>query len=517
MDTLQLSPRPELAPLHHPWSHCITVGRAYELLRADLREHLLRLKQEFGYRFIRFHASFHDDVAVVHELPDGEIVYRWTQLDHIYDFLVEAGFDPIVEINPMPKALASGEESFFWYNMNISPPRSMTEWERFLQAYIEHTVERYGIATVRNWRFEVWNEPNLRKSFWAGTQEEYFELYASCARVIKGMHPDLRIGGPAGAGKDWNPDFIRYCQQHAVPFDFISFHVYPVGEADEALPPGMNIIDYLKDAKQRIHELAGEDMEVLITEWNSQTQDANKQTKWVGNESINRLIAGSLVCHMLYQSDDSSDAMGWWVASDVFEEGGPQVEVYGNRHQHYGMLSIDGVPKASYHAFSFMNRLRGERYLIEFPEGCPETRHGLVTDECSATRALFWNTFFPFQQEAEAWSFSFKMPVPASHQDRKEIRVAIAQVKQGQGSAFEAWQAMGAPANLSRIEQRALAAASEPQFDVRMQPVQDGSVELRLQLEVNEFVFVELGGDPAGNLAELSTEQTFLNDSLQLS
>lgn len=72
----------------------------------------MRLKKEFGYRFIRFHGSFHDDVAVVHKQPSGEIVYRWTQLDHIYDFLVESGFDPIVELNPMPSALASGDATF---------------------------------------------------------------------------------------------------------------------------------------------------------------------------------------------------------------------------------------------------------------------------------------------------------------------------------------------------------------------------------------------------------------------
>lgn len=517
MNTFHISPEPTLPALQHPWSQCITVGRAYELLRADLQEHLLKLKKEFGYRFIRFHASFHDDVAVVHQLPNGEIVYRWTQLDHIYDFLVEEGFDPIVEINPMPKALASGEDTFFWYNMNITPSASATEWERFLQAYIEHTVERYGIETVRKWRFEVWNEPNLRKSFWAGTQEEYFELYASCARVLKGLDAQLKVGGPAGAGQDWNPDFIRYCQQNRVPFDFVSFHVYPVGEADEVLPPGMNMVHYLKDAKQTIRDLAGEDTEILITEWNTQTQNAEKKTQWVGNESINRLIAGALVCHVLFESDDSSDAMGWWVASDVFEEGGPQVEAYGNRYQHYGMLTIDGLPKSSYYAFQFMNRMKGCRYPVTWDEERAATQNGFLTHEGAATRALFWNTWFPFQKEAEAWDLSFSMPIPPTHQKQKQIRVTIAKVTKGHGSAFEYWQSMGAPANLTVIEQRALEAASHPLYTSEMMDVVDGHVSLQLHLGINEFAFVEIGGDAAGNLAQLSAEQSGLNDSLQLS
>jgi len=516
MNAVTVSSHPSLPALRHPWSKCITVGRAYELLRADLQEHLLRLKKEFDYRFIRFHASFHDDVAVVHKLPDGQIVYRWTQLDHIYDFLVEAGFDPIVEINPMPKALASGDATFFWYKKNITPPASYEEWERFMQAYIEHTVERYGIERVRNWRFEVWNEPNLRNSFWTGTQEEYFELYASCARILKGFDSQLKIGGPAGAGFQWNGEFLHYCKTGNVPVDFVSYHVYPVDEADKQEPTGLHMVADLKQAKQEVLESGFGDLEILITEWNTQTQDGSKKVKWVGNESINRLIAGAMVCHFLHESDDCSDAMGWWVASDVFEEGGPQVEVYGNRHQHYGMLTMDGIPKSSYHAFSFMHRMRGKRYAVTLPEGILPTRNCIVTDEMSATRALIWNTWFPFQDDARDWDLSLELPLPSSRKDATEIRQTIAHVKKGHGSAFEAWQAMGAPANLTVIEQRALEAASHPQYTSTMVPVKHGRVSVSLNLGINEFAFLEIGGDDAGSLAELSIDQHALNDSLQL-
>lgn len=515
MDKIEITLDTLVEPLKHPWSKCITVGRAYELLRSDLRGHLMRLKKEFGYRFIRFHGSFHDDVAVVHKQPSGEIVYRWTQLDHIYDFLVEAGFDPIVELNPMPEALASGDTTFFWYKKNITPPASYSEWERFIQAYIEHTVERYGVETVRKWRFEVWNEPNLRNTFWTGTQADYFKLYESCARVIKGFDPELKVGGPAGAGNPWNVDFMNFCKDQDLPLDFISYHVYPVDEADQPEPIGLHMIGDMKRAKQQVLD-SGLDLEILITEWNTQTQNAEKKIKWVGNESINELIAGSMVCHFLHASDDLSDAMGWWVASDVFEEGGPQVESYSNRYQHYGMLTIDGLPKASYHAFSFMNRMRGKRYAVTLPDGLVPTQNFIATDELSATRAMVWNTWFPFQEEAKPWSLSFELPVPKSHANASEIRLTIAQVKKGRGSAFEYWQNMGAPANLTVVEQRALAAAAEPQYTSVMAPIVDGKVSVKLELAVNEFAFVETSGDAAGKLAGLSEDQSALDQALRL-
>jgi len=44
-----------------------------------------------------------------------------------------------------------------------------------IQGLVQHLVERYGYEEVRQWPFEVWNEPNC--GFWTGTQADYFTLY----------------------------------------------------------------------------------------------------------------------------------------------------------------------------------------------------------------------------------------------------------------------------------------------------------------------------------------------------
>jgi len=519
---MKIDPSVKLPALRHPWSKCIAVGRGYELLRADLQQHLRFLQQEFGYRNIRFHASFHDDMAVVQKLPDGEIVYRWTHLDHVYDFLVEAGFDPIVEINPMPAALASGDKTFFWYKMNITPPASYAQWEDFLQAYIEHTVERYGIERVRRWYFEVWNEPNLRDNFWTGTMEEYYQLYASCARVLKGFDPALRVGGPASAGSSELLPFLQWCKEHQAPVDFLSYHNYPQGEASvyqstEESPhePGMHFVEDTRQTKIDLAEQGYGYLPILMTEWSTLAHGPDWKAVWVGNEHINNLFAGAAVCHLAHGCDDSLDVMSWWVASDVFEEGGPQVEPYGTRFQYYGMLTVDGVPKSSYHAFKFLNRMRGERYAVALPEGSPATRGAIVTDEVSCTRALVWNCVFP-HVKGDAWEQVIELPISANLRSHKEVRVTIAQVREGQGSAYEYWKAMGSPANLTRLEQELLAAKAEPAYASSMLEVADGRVRVPLNLHVNEFAFIEVGGGPAGKAALKSEEQAALNEALMV-
>ena len=94
--------------LRMPWRNCIAVGRAYELLRHDVLDHLRFLQREIVYRYCRFHGIFHDDVAVAIRRPDGKLQYQCHHVDNIYDALLEMGLRPFVELNPMPAALASG-------------------------------------------------------------------------------------------------------------------------------------------------------------------------------------------------------------------------------------------------------------------------------------------------------------------------------------------------------------------------------------------------------------------------
>jgi hypothetical protein len=178
------------------------------------------------------------------------------------------------------------------------------------------------------------------------------------------------------------------------------------------------------------------------------------------------------------------------------------------------MLTIDGVPKASYHAFRFLNRMRGKRYEISLGEPCPSpTRGAIITDEISSTRALIWNCVFPYDQVAPLQQ-ELELPVPDALSTREHIRVTKALVKEGAGSAYEAWVDMGAPANLTRFEQEMLAACAEPAYESGMVPVKDGTVCCQICLNPNEFVFIEIGGDEKGKSYEPDEKQLALDQAL---
>ena len=89
--------------------------------------------------------------------------------------------------------------------------------------------------------------------FWAGTQQQYFDLYAATARAIKSVSPDYKVGGPATAGCGWVPEFIHFCDTNHAPVDFISTHTYGVesGYLDVTGTPGTAVPCSTEAAKNK--------------------------------------------------------------------------------------------------------------------------------------------------------------------------------------------------------------------------------------------------------------------------
>lgn len=58
------------------YNFCIGAGRANEGLRAEWQKHLQEIKNECGFRYIRFHGLLHDDMGVYKE-KKGKPVYNF--------------------------------------------------------------------------------------------------------------------------------------------------------------------------------------------------------------------------------------------------------------------------------------------------------------------------------------------------------------------------------------------------------------------------------------------------------
>lgn len=483
--------------LRMPWRNCIAVGRAYELLRKDLLDHLRFLQREIGYRYCRFHGIFHDDVGVAVRRPDGKLQCQWHQVDKIYDALLEIGLRPFVELNPMPAALASGTQTIFWWKMNVTPPRDYAEWEDLVYQFCLHLVERYGIGEVRQWYFEVWNEPNLG-GFWTGTKEDYWKLYDASARAVRRVDPQLRVGGPATSKANWVTDFIDHCAANDVPVDFVSTHLYPQDEyvqyqdrQGSPHEPGEFFADTIRATHDEVRRSKRPDLPIHWTEWNAMSTDSSKNVSWVDNPTNDSLFGASFIVKNMLALDTAADTLCWWVASDLFEEGAMPNGPFSCT---YGMLTIHGIPKASYHAFALLAKLRG-RIRSVTTNGAPTGCGAFATAMGDAGNVLLWNSPSMGAADPQAWRDTLRFPV-ATPERQQAITLRI---KAGAGSCWETWVAMGRPQNLSRTQESLLRAHAVPEHRLQTVQANAGSggvpyaVDLPVELLPGEVLYVELG------------------------
>jgi xylan 1,4-beta-xylosidase len=342
--------------LPHFWEHTVGSGHATLALRADWQAQMRRAHDELGFRHVRFHGILCDDVGTL--IAEGDtLFYSFFNADQIFDFLLSIGMKPFVELSFMPSYLASGGQTVFHYGANVSPPKDYARWATLIRKLVAHWAERYGLAEIRKWFFEVWNEPNL-DAFGSGKQDEYFKLYRYTAEAIKSVDGALKVGGPATAANAWVGDFIAFCAQNRLPADFISTHHYPTdsfgnpGDDTEA-QLSQSRRSVLRDETREVRRQAGE-RPVYYTEWctSSNPRDPMHDEPY----------AAAFIVKTILEANGLVQGYSYWVFSDIFEENYfPSVPFHGG----FGLLNIHGIAKPAYRAFELLHALGAEILPVE--------------------------------------------------------------------------------------------------------------------------------------------------------
>lgn len=344
------------APLTHFWEHTVGSCHAPTALRADWQAQLRRCHDELGFRYVRFHGLLSDHMGTLVRHKE-EFLYSFFNADQIMDFLLSIGMKPFVELSFMPKALASGEKTVFNYEASITPPRDCKQWGTLVSRLVSHWVDRYGARELREWFFEVWNEPNL-KEFWTGTQGDYFELYRNAAEAIKRVDSQLRVGGPATAKNEWVEEFLDFCEKNGLPADFVTTHHYPTdafgSETDDTEAQlAASRRSVLREQAQATRRRA-RGKPVYYTEWNTSSNPRDP----LHDEPY----AAAFVTKTVMEMSGLVEGYSFWTFSDIFDENYfPSVPFHGG----FGLLNLQGIPKPTYRAFELLHHLGTELLPVE--------------------------------------------------------------------------------------------------------------------------------------------------------
>jgi len=444
-ETIHVDLRAKGQPFPHFWEQMFGSGRAALALRESYRDDLREVRNFTDFKYVRFHAIFHDEVGVYDEDASGKPIYNFSYVDQIYDGLLKDGVRPFVELSFMPKKLAAKNDLHpFWYKPNVSPPKDYNLWGQLIEQFAKHLIARYGIDEVSQWYFEVWNEPNL--DFWAGTPKEqtYYQLYDTTARALKNVNPRLRIGGPATAQAAWADRFIQHTTENNVPVDFVSSHVYGNDSAkdvfgtDEKIPRTQMVCRAVKKVHDQIKASARPQLPLIWTEYNASYMNETDVT--------DSIYMGPWMADTIRQCDGLTDMMSYWTFSDVFEEQGVvKRPFYGG----YGLMAEDGLPKPAFNAFKMLHHL-GD---VRIPESADDI---LVTRRKDGSFVIaVWNLSAP---EASGEPKDVDLQFDSLKGNR---RATVYRLDADHGSLTNAYVAMGSPAHPTQAQIQALKAAAQ--------------------------------------------------------
>lgn len=434
---------------------CVGTGRMGLALQQEYQEQLKQVQALCGFRFIRGHGLFCDDMAIYSPYTDADGVeherYNFTYLDRVMDAYKAAGIRPYLELGFMPTKIASGTQTIFYWKGNTTPPADEEKWCRLVRATLRHLADRYGEQEVSTWPCEVWNEPNL-PGFWEhADRKAYLRLYEITSQAVKAELPNMKVGGPAicggGDSLEWVHDFLAFCRDKKLPLDMLTRHAY-MGETPERhgqyLYHTMSSTDDsmkpLQDTREIIDsfpEYAG--LPMHITEFNSSYHPFCP----IHDLPVN----AAYIAAFLSRVGEVADVASYWTFGDVFEEQGVPHSPF---HGGFGMMADQCIPKPTLWVFKWYSALTGTP--IAQSDSCVVTRRADGTVD-----AILWNLA---HSDTEPMTITLDLPADA----RRYMTVEL--VDEDHGNPASLWHAMGEPQSLTAEQLDLLKAAAHPAVSV---------------------------------------------------
>jgi len=479
-------------PLDRFFNHCVGADYPGTLFREDSLAQLKTAVDELGFRYLRFHAIFHDVLKTVTRDAGGQLVFDFSGIDKLYDALLARRIKPFVELGFTPLALKTSDLKIFYWAGNTSHPEP-DGWVALIDAFTRHLLQRYGAVEVRTWYFEVWNEPNL-DGFWEkADQQAYFDLYTRTAKTMKAIDAQLRVGGPSTAGAAWVPEFLAHAKASGTPVDFVTTHTYGVdngfldefGKEDLKLSPSPDaIVGDVRRVRKEIQASHLPGLPLFFTEWSTSYNPRD-----LVHDSY---MSAAYVLTKLKQSQGLAQHMSYWVYSDLFEEPGPPDAPF---HGGFGLMTREGVRKPSWFSYKYLAALQGK----EVPSTDP---FSWAATDGQQVQAIVWDWRNPEQKASNRSFFGKPQPAKAVGAATVELRhlppgrYQLTQRRTGfeVNDAHTAYLKMGSPKNLDAQQLATLQGLTtdKPEVLREIRVGANGSATVTLKLRSHDVVLLNL-------------------------
>jgi xylan 1,4-beta-xylosidase len=446
-----------------------------------LKGHTTDAVANLGLKSVRGHGLFHDDIGIYSE-PGGTPTYDFTRSDIIFDFLVENGVAPIVELASMPAALAlDPTQTVFDWKMIVSPPKDYDRWQALVQAFVAHSVERYGAEVVNTWYFEVWNEPECcSNKFWKGSLADYFMLYDKAAAGVRAALPNGRVGGPVTSQVIELTDnsmagiaFLDHVRDTSAPLDLFTYHTWDFLEG--AVNGYFSVLDLLDTYGKGT-------LPVAVTEfgptWEFGLTGGDMEPAWEPQETHQgaAFVAqtySDISRRCAQESKRFPTAFAWWTLSEVFDEGFEDSGDYAAEEKPFigamGLLTRESLKTPAYNAYRFLAKLGNEQLAFAVEGGGGVGGMATRNTSTGGIELIVYNGRSPGQgyRTDEYYTVAAAQDIGITVSGMKpewSYDVTSYRVDDVRGNAFTAWDMAGKKtmAAMSETEWQSLRTAMEP-------------------------------------------------------
>lgn len=468
-------------PFNNNVDYCVGTGRLGLALTEEYLSELKFVQDEIGFKYIRGHGLFCDDVAIYHEYEeDGvkKVEYNYTYLDRIFDKYIELNIRPYLELGFMPYEMASGTQTIFYWKGNTTPPKDYKLWTDMVVALLKHLRGRYG-DEVLEWPIEVWNEPNLPGFWYQADMAEYCKLFKETFDAIKAYDERFKVGGPAICGvkdAEWIQGFLEFCRENKITPDRITRHHYTV-----EFPDRVGHYDYskLEDAEMRFDNLQStrdiidsfeeyKGTPIHITEFST-----SYTPKGVIHDTN---LNAAYLAEQLSRIGDMNEAYSYWTFGDVFEEQGVPDSLF---HGGFGMVAAGNIPKPAFWTFSFYKQLKNAGSECVFRD-----KTSVIVKSDKGYAGILWNI--------QSDEYKREIELPTDIFGAEEFTLITKTVDEECCNPLKIWHDMGEPAYPVKEETELIKSAAYPLLGSAVIESVDGKAEIAIDVKTNGVVFFEL-------------------------
>lgn len=482
----------ESKPLKRFWEVMINGGAVRDLMRADMQEHLLQLANGLNFTHVRIWDLYAPELMLFR--GDGKGTLNFSRIDGVLDFLHRNKIKPYIELGAKPLILMRNVGDHLLYEERKPLFFSPDEYGVFLEQFVTHCVNRYGIEEVEQWYFEQWMDTRIEDA------ELYLDVFDAVYKRLKAISPNIRAGGPGLSMESAlrMPELLAGWSRRECRPDFISIYAFPYLTPEEHARQepqvtervqGSNYVNLLLDRNRQLMRDNGFLTQKLhLSEWNFTVSSRN-----FINDSV---FKGAYIIKNILAMTGRVDVAGYWFASDLFSE------FYDSEHLlngSGGLITKDRICKPAYYGMYFLSRL--ERYLLAYNED------GMITANGRGSYTIVCHNYkhpgYHYYREREG-NISAQQCAGFFDDDIKEVSFEIRGVKNGtyqiktrmvdeeNGSVLNEWELMGYTDELTADDVDYLRQICVPRIKVETADVKDGVLRLRSSLKANAIALIHV-------------------------